>query len=75
MNIQITSPDAIPSRFGPGSFRAHMAEARAKRIEARVALPPGLVFDVDTPEDVRELLARAPECPAAKLLWPSKSPA
>ena len=61
-----TPPDAIPSRFGPGSFQAHLAEARAKGIEARIASPPGLVFDVDTPEDVRELLARAPESPAAQ---------
>ncbi len=56
-----TPPDAIPARFGPGSFQAHLAEARAKGIQARVASPPGLLFDVDTPEDVRELLARAPE--------------
>ena len=73
-----TPPDAIPSRFGPGSFQAHMAEARAKGIEARVASPPGLAFDVDTPEDVRELLARAPECTAAQWIRPlckSASPA
>jgi 2-phospho-L-lactate guanylyltransferase len=61
-----TPPDAIPSRFGPGSFQAHMAEACARGIEARVASPPGLVFDVDTPEDLREFLARAPNCTASR---------
>ncbi len=70
-----TPPDAIPARFGPGSFAAHMAEARSRAIPARVASPPGLVFDVDTPEDLRELLARAPDCAAAKLLCASKSQA
>ena len=63
-----TPPDAIESRFGQDSFRAHLEQARARGIGAEVMRPPGLVFDVDTPEDVAELIGRAPDCPAAALL-------
>lgn len=63
-----TPPDAIESRFGKDSFRAHLEQARAKGIRAEVMRPPGIVFDIDTPEDVAELLARAPHCRTAELL-------
>lgn len=63
-----TPPDAIESRFGPGSFRAHMEQARTRGIAAEVMRPPGLVFDIDTPEDIAELLARAPDCRIAQFL-------
>jgi 2-phospho-L-lactate guanylyltransferase len=63
-----TPPDAIESRFGPGSLRAHLEQARLRGVPAQVVRPPGLVFDVDTPADVAELLARAPDCRAAQLL-------
>jgi 2-phospho-L-lactate/phosphoenolpyruvate guanylyltransferase len=63
-----TPPDAIPSRFGPGSLQAHLEEARSRGVAARVVRPPGLLFDVDTPEDVEELLVRAPESRIAGLL-------
>lgn len=71
-----TPPDAIRSRFGPNSFTAHLAEAHARGLEVRLAQPPGLVFDVDTPADITELLARAPECRAAQWMraqWKSVS--
>ncbi len=54
-----TPPDCIESRFGPGSFRAHIDQARSKGLHADVLRIPGLEFDVDTPEDVAELLASA----------------
>ena len=57
-----TPPDAIASRFGPGSFAAHLAEARARGVPVVVARPPGVVFDVDTPEDLAEL--RRLQCPS-----------
>jgi 2-phospho-L-lactate guanylyltransferase len=63
-----TPPDAITSRFGKNSFRAHLDQARAKGIPAKVMRPPGIVFDIDTPEDVAELLAREPYCRTARLL-------
>lgn len=63
-----TPPDVIQSRFGPGSFLAHMEQARTKGVPADVLRLPGLMFDIDTPEDVEELLARAPQTRVASFL-------
>ncbi len=63
-----TPPDVIESRFGPGSFRAHMDQARAKGIFAEALRLPGLMFDIDTRDDVNELLARAPQTPVSEFL-------
>jgi 2-phospho-L-lactate guanylyltransferase len=69
-----TPPDVIESRFGPGSFEAHLEQARLRGVPAEVARPAGLMFDIDTPEDVAELLVRAPDCRAARFLQcPSES--
>jgi 2-phospho-L-lactate guanylyltransferase len=63
-----TPPDVIESRFGPGSFEAHLEQARQRGIRAEVARPAGLMFDLDTPEDAAELLRRAPGCRVARFL-------
>jgi len=63
-----TPPDVIPSCFGPGSFRAHLGQARSREVAADVLRLPGLMFDIDTPEDVAELLERAPESQVALFL-------
>jgi len=63
-----TPPDCIESRFGPGSFRAHLDQARSKGVPADVLHVPGLMFDIDTPEDVAEFLARMPECQVSSFL-------
>jgi 2-phospho-L-lactate guanylyltransferase len=63
-----TPPDVIESRFGNGSFRAHLEQARARGVAAKVLCLPGLMFDIDTPEDVAQLLAQAPESRAARFL-------
>jgi 2-phospho-L-lactate guanylyltransferase len=63
-----TPPDVIESRFGPGSFQAHVGQARARGVPVEVLPIPGLMFDIDTPEDVAELLARAPGSRAASFL-------
>jgi 2-phospho-L-lactate guanylyltransferase len=68
-----TPPDVIESRFGPGSFAAHLGQARERGVRAEVARPAGLMFDIDTPEDVTELLVRAPDCRVARFLCPSRS--
>ena len=52
-----TPPDVIESRFGPGSCRAHLDQARLKNVPADILRLPGLMFDVDTPEDVADFLA------------------
>lgn len=63
-----TPPDAIESRFGLGSYRAHLDQARERGLAVVTARPPGITFDIDTPEDVRELLRRAPDSRIARLL-------
>jgi 2-phospho-L-lactate/phosphoenolpyruvate guanylyltransferase len=50
-------PAASDFRFayGPGSFRAHRAEATRLCLPVRVLRDPDLAYDVDWPADVREL--------------------
>jgi 2-phospho-L-lactate guanylyltransferase (CobY/MobA/RfbA family) len=43
-------------------------QAYAAGIPVTILHPPGLVFDLDTPGDISELLARAPESRIAQLL-------
>ena len=71
-----TPPDAIASCFGPGSFLAHLDQAQQRGVPATVLRPAGLLFDIDTPEDVEELLRRAPHSRTAQWLrtqWTSVS--
>jgi len=71
-----TPPDVIESRFGSDSFYAHLEQARVRGVTAEVMRPAGLLLDIDTPEDLAELLARAPACRTAALLraqWTSAS--
>jgi 2-phospho-L-lactate/phosphoenolpyruvate guanylyltransferase len=44
--------DAIPFRFGPGSFAAHRGEAQRAGLALAVVERPGLAFDLDTPADL-----------------------
>jgi 2-phospho-L-lactate guanylyltransferase len=41
--------------YGPGSFRAHRAEANRLGLPVRVLRIPALAYDVDWPADVAEL--------------------
>jgi 2-phospho-L-lactate/phosphoenolpyruvate guanylyltransferase len=63
-----TPPNCIQSRFGPGSFRAHLDQALSKGLPADVVRLPGLMFDIDTPEDVVEFLAGPHECQVSSFL-------
>jgi 2-phospho-L-lactate guanylyltransferase len=63
-----TPPNAIKACFGPDSFRAHCSQAETLGIPLRVMRPQGLLFDIDTPDDVAELLQRAPDSRVARLL-------
>ena len=63
-----TPPDVIESRFGPGSCRAHLDQARSKNVPAEVLRLRGLMFDIDTPEDVAEFLARPHDSDVATFL-------
>jgi 2-phospho-L-lactate guanylyltransferase len=53
--------------YGPGSFRRHIAAARAAGLGVRVVRDPDLGFDVDTVDDLHVLTARAPEVLAVTL--------
>jgi 2-phospho-L-lactate guanylyltransferase (CobY/MobA/RfbA family) len=44
-------PGLIPFAFGPDSFAAHCAAARAAGVEPAVYRADTLAFDLDTPED------------------------
>lgn len=63
-----TPPDCIQSRFGPGSFRAHCDQAIANGLALDVLWLPGLMFDIDTPEDVAEFLASPRQCDVSSFL-------
>jgi len=66
--LVLTPPDAMQTCFGENSLRGHLEQARARGIPIRELHPPGLALDIDTPEDIAELLARAPESKIARLL-------
>lgn len=47
-----TPPDVIASAFGPGSFVRHEAAGISAGAQVRTMRPPGIVLDLDTPEDL-----------------------
>jgi 2-phospho-L-lactate guanylyltransferase len=63
--------DALPFAFGVDSLSRHTALARERGIEPDVYRSAATSFDVDTPADVRELIAQGAWRPAA---WPSTYP-
>ena len=52
-----TPPDAIPSRFGHGSFERHQREAAARGLPCRVLRLPRVALDVDEPEHLEAVVA------------------
>jgi 2-phospho-L-lactate/phosphoenolpyruvate guanylyltransferase len=63
--LLLRPPTAIPFAFGEGSLARHLALARAASIEPRIVDVPGGAFDVDTPDDLRELFDRGLWRPSA----------
>jgi 2-phospho-L-lactate guanylyltransferase len=59
--LYLPRPGLFPFQYGPASFAAHVAAARAAGVEPRIIRRPGLAFDIDTPEDYREWLASTPD--------------
>lgn len=51
-------PSALPFAFGENSLARHIALARATGVAPRIARLPNAAFDVDTPDDLRELITR-----------------
>ena len=57
-NALLRTPcEAIPSRFGPGSFARHLQEAIARDVSYHVCHIPRIELDIDTPEDLDYLLS------------------
>lgn len=55
-NALVVSPvGAIPYRYGPGSFAAHQAAARAAGLTLSIVRKAGLSFDIDTPDDFEQM--------------------
>ncbi len=53
--LLLRPPDLIEFAFGPGSFRAHQQVLRAAGVEPVIYQSPTLGFDLDLPEDLRQL--------------------
>jgi 2-phospho-L-lactate guanylyltransferase len=58
--LLLTPPDAIEPAFGPDSFARHARAAARAGAAWRVASPPGLLLDIDTPDDLAALRAAQP---------------
>jgi len=71
-NVLLLRPaDALPFAFGVESLSRHTALARERGIEPEFYRSAATSFDVDTPADVQELIARGAWRPAA---WPATDP-
>ena len=53
--LLLAPPDAIAPSFGPGSFARHVAAADEAGLEHAVERISGLMFDIDTPDDLADL--------------------
>ncbi|MBM3635153.1 MAG: 2-phospho-L-lactate guanylyltransferase [Actinobacteria bacterium] len=56
----LTPPDALVPQLGPDSLIHHCAQAAALGVPVEVVHHPGIALDVDTPEDLAELVRREP---------------
>jgi len=56
--LLLRPPEALAFAFGEDSLARHTALARAAGIEPHIMRVPGAAFDVDTPDDLRELAER-----------------
>lgn len=53
--LHLRPPLAIPPRFGPASFAAHLNAARRQGLVVRTPRSAGIGLDIDTPDDLRLL--------------------
>lgn len=59
--IALSPPDLIPFSFGNDSFKPHLAAARARNVDPVILDLPGIALDIDTPDDLRQLIHRPAE--------------
>ena len=57
--VLCSPPNALPLRFGNNSFYPHLDAARRLGIQPTILPLSGLGLDIDTPDDLTELLARS----------------
>mgnify|MGYP006287285691 FL=1 len=50
--LLLKPPDLLPFRYGPGSFRRHLALAGARDVQPIVRRFPNLAIDADLPQDL-----------------------
>ena len=55
--LYLSPPDVLRPRFGPGSLRAHVADAEAATLRCSILSLPNLALDVDTIDDARVVVA------------------
>ena len=66
--VLCTPAAAVPLRFGDDSFFPHLAAARACGIEPQVVDLPRIALDIDTPDDLAQLLEARSATPVHALL-------
>jgi 2-phospho-L-lactate guanylyltransferase len=67
--LLLTPPNATPTFYGPNSFQRHVQEALKRKISFRRLRSPRTALDVDTVEDLKELVStNTKETSAHKLL-------
>ncbi len=66
--LALRPPDVIPFRFGPDSFAEHQAEAKRAGVPMAVVSSGSWMRDVDSPDDLRELLLHPAETATQRLL-------
>jgi 2-phospho-L-lactate guanylyltransferase len=54
--VVCSPPDCMTFGFGEDSFRRHLKLAKERGIEPMVAKLPGIGLDIDTPDDLQELV-------------------
>jgi 2-phospho-L-lactate guanylyltransferase len=58
----------IPFRFGPQSFSLHKREAAAQKLPVEVVRAESIARDIDSPDDLRALIARGGDTATHRLL-------
>jgi 2-phospho-L-lactate guanylyltransferase len=66
--MALRPPNVIPFRYGPQSFSRHEAEAKRAGVPFATVRLDSLALDLDTPEDLKELLSRPPATATQRLL-------
>lgn len=67
--LAVSPPDVIPFSFGPRSAVAHQQQAVRARVSSRMLRLPSIAIDIDSPQDLVDLLSRPDKTATQRLLW------